>query len=186
MKSLRLQGSSGLLVAASAGLLAQSASAANYNDATSDLNDSSPGTPVSFPAITGVTPAQIDPSDNVDVIDVGNLLAGSFFDVFATWTAVEGPNNDIHVLFLDTLDNPLASELGSTGFLSGNGNRQMTVPANGIVRIETSMTGEGTGGWDYTLSFEGSQAPVPEPATTAAAAAAALAALLELRRRRAK
>jgi hypothetical protein len=176
-----------LLAAASAGLLAQSASAANHDDTASDLsNNTASPTSLTFPAITGVVNGSMNGSDTSDALQVLNLLAGSTFFVDANWfPKTPAPSGNITFAFRNSQGDGLIPAVGDIVGLPvepGSDSRSMTVPADGIVEILGSYGGE-SGGWNYNLFFEGTQAPVPEPATTAAAAAAALAALMELRRR---
>jgi hypothetical protein len=178
-----------LLAAASAGLLSQGNAATGYDDVSTDLsnNPASP-TPLSFNSFSGVNPGQLTVgSDTTDALNLTGLLAGSTLDVFATWTPspANAPDGDIFFNFRNSAGGSIGvATMNSTSFEIGSGNRNMQVPGDGIVQMLVTA-GLENGGWNYTLSFEGIAAPVPEPATTAAAAAAGLAALLELRRRRA-
>jgi len=173
-----------LLAAASAGLLAQGASAAIYDDVTTDLssNSASP-TPLSFTTYGGVSGRLSDP-DTIDALSLTDLLGGSTLNLSANWVD-NASVNSFRIQFFNSSGGSLG--VSDIAPIDGNGsdNRSITVPGNGIVRI---VTGPGSGnleGGNFTYNLDFSVEAVPEPATTAAGAAVGLAALLELRRRRA-
>src|SRR5262245_42904906 len=109
MKPSRALSASGqLLAAASAGLLAQTAAAAIYNDQAFDLsNDPNNPDSLSYPSITGVNGHMMaSEGETVDALDLGNLLAGSSLDVSASWSPDNFPNANFVVSFRDSSGNP--------------------------------------------------------------------------------
>jgi hypothetical protein len=165
-----------LLAAASAGLLAQSASASTYNEASSDASNSL-ATPTTLPVGTDKVTARMEATPDIrDYFILQNLVANSTVNLDVDWTFFGGVTT--FSMFMQNVALEGIAQVNPT-FANGSQSFQMTVPPDGKILFSAALNeGGAESGVNYNITV------VPEAGTTAAAAAAALAAMLEIRRRR--
>ena len=181
---MRLASSPTLLLAvASVGLLSAVARAADRDEGTfGDLDNTSPGTGVSYLTFQSVS-GTVTQSDLADYFELTNLPAGGTVS-FALDYANSGNAPGGELVVTDSLDTPLISVSGLTGASTFN-QPDFTIPDDGILRFGITTSFEGEGAFTYSLAFNTTALePVPEGSTSAAVAVAGLAALMARRRKK--